>query len=55
MGRQIKARSVRNGQEMCKKGQAGLMYKLSQGENGTGGDHGGSLLSGGSRTVKEQS
>lgn len=50
MGRQRKARSARNGQEMCKKGQArdrkgqaGLMYKLTQGENGTRGDHGGSL------------
>lgn len=37
MGRQIKARSVRNGEGMCKKGQARLMYKLTQGPNGTRG------------------
>lgn len=43
MGRQIKARSVRNGEGMCKKGQARLMYKLTQGPNGNRGDHGGSL------------
>lgn len=43
MGRQIKTRSAANGEELCKKGQARLMDKLTQGENGTRGAHGGSL------------
>lgn len=52
MGRQIKARSARNGEGICKKGQARLMYKLIQEPNR---EPWREPLPGGSRAVKEQS
>lgn len=52
MGRQIKARSARNGEGTGKKGQARLMYKLIQGPNR---EPWREPSPGGSRAVKEQS